>query len=98
MLIVYHASTATLSATVTNADAEVVTGATVTVTIRDPAGTALASGQTMTEVGTTGVYNYVIASNLLPAVGAKYKATITATKDTNVRTATITLYTARDTD
>lgn len=98
MLTAYNASTATLSATVTDTAGDAVSGATVTVTIADRDGTALATGETMTEAGSTGVYSYTIAYNLLPTVGQRYTATITAISGSNRRTATVTIYLQKDTD
>lgn len=98
MLTAYHASTSVLSATLTDAAGTAVTGATVTVTITNKSGTALATGQAMVEDGSTGVYEYTIADDLLPTASQKYSATITAVKDSNQRQATVTIYSQKDTD
>lgn len=87
MLSAYFASTAILRVTLTNEDGDVVTSATVTVTITDRGSSTLVEDAEMVETdpGVTGIYEYTISPDLLDNESSRYLAKITAVKDLSTR-------------
>lgn len=96
MLTVYLGSTATLTATLKDAAGVAVTGATVTLTIRNDAGTAIVTGASMADAG-AGAYTYTITSNLLPLATFAYQAQVTAVKSGATRYAMVGILVVTDT-
>lgn len=94
-LIKYDQSTGILEATLTDADGDAVTDATITVTISDRAGTDLVTGASAPH-DSGGVYKYTIADDLLPLAGAMYLAKVTAVSGSNQRYAERTIHNKLD--
>ena len=97
MLLTFHKSNNILRATLTNDVGVLETGAVVTVTIKDKAGTALVTGASMPEVG-TGEYEYNISNILLPTEDEIYRGEVTASKSGNTRFAVIPFKNIMDVD
>lgn len=97
MLTIAHKTTTVLAVTLTDTDGDPVTGATVTVTIVSPSGSALATDEAMNEQA-AGTYEYTISADLLPTAEARYTAQITADDGQNEAYAEIALRPAVDRD
>lgn len=92
MDIQFSGSDGQLRAKVTGEGGAGVSGAIVTVTCRNQDGAApFLTDQTMTEMGSTGVYQCTISHSLIPPAGSSYRATVTALKDGWQRQATATI-------
>ncbi len=97
MLLTFHKSNNILRATLTDDLGALVTSATVTVTIKDKAGTSLVTGASMPEVG-SGEYEYNISNILLPTEDEIYRGEVTAVKSGNTRYAEIPFKNILDVD
>ena len=97
MLTQFHKSTGTLTATVTDVDGVAASGATVTVTIVDHAGTALVTDAAMADQS-DGTYDYTISNTLLAVADRVYTAQITAVSGGSTRYAEIKITTEIDAD
>ena len=97
MLLAFHKSHNTIVATLTDVDGLAVTGATVTVTIKDKAQTALATDQPMVDQA-DGTYEFVSNNSLLPTEDEIYKAEITAVSGGNTRYAEVAIKNILDMD
>ena len=97
MLLAFHKSHNLLTATLTDSAGASVSSATVTVTIRNKAGTALVTAATMVDQS-DGTYNYSMSNTLLPTEGEIYKAEITSVSGGNTRYAEVPIKNILDTD
>ena len=97
VLSVFHKSHNIIRATLEDSAGAAVTGAVVTITIRDKSGTALVTGATMVD-GSDGTYDYTASNTVLPTVNEIYKAEITAVSGGNTRYAEVFVKNVLDTD
>lgn len=97
MITTLHQSTNVLTATLTDANGDPVTGATVTVTISEADGTVLEDAASMNDED-DGTYTYTIAWNLLTTPGGTYFAAVKAVSGGNTRSARIKISNQWDTD
>ncbi len=97
MLKVFFKSHNTITATLTNLAGAAVAGATVTITIRDKAGTALVTGGTMVDQA-DGDYDFTSTNVLLPTENEIYRAEVTAVSGGSTRYAEVALKNTLDAD